>query len=173
MNIEIGSTLIIEDEELTVVGVKGRWVKLSNGKNISRQEASDGIEEYLEAQADLEDDELEDDEESISKMAEALRKYRVGYSKTISYSKGATLDNGDELAIALRGLSPADVCAIADAVYGELPGSHHSRYEHLNIGSRRMNAGNRIRGAIRKEIVTLVQVLALTGAAEANSGTEA
>lgn len=101
--------------------------------------------------------------ESIGSMSGTLLKYRKSYQKAVSYSKGATLDNGDELATALRGLSPADVCAIADAVYGEIPGSHFARYEHLNIGSRRMNAGNRIRGAIRKELVTLAEVLVLTG----------
>ena len=101
--------------------------------------------------------------ESIGSMSGTLLKYRKGYQKAVSYSKGVTLDNGDALATALRGLSPADVCAIADAVYNEIPGSHFARYEHLNIGSRRMNAGNRIRGAIRKDLVTLAEVLALTG----------
>lgn len=106
---------------------------------------------------------------SIGSMSRTLLNYRKGYQKAVSYTKGPTLDNGDELATALRGLSPADVCAIADVVYGELPGTHFARYEHLNIGSRRMNAGNRIRGAIRKELVTLAEVLALTGTA-AESG---
>ena len=109
---------------------------------------------------DIDEEEVQ---ESIGSMSGTLLKYRKGYQKAVSYTQGPTLDNGDELATALRGLSPADVCAIADAVYNELPGSHFARYEHLNIGSRRMNAGNRIRGAIRKELITLAEVLVLTG----------
>jgi len=164
MNIEINTAVIIDEVESTIAAVKGRWVKLADGRNVSRAEAAEGADAWLEAALDADDEDLDDDEAgNPGTMSGTLLKYRKRYVKAVSYTKGATLDNGDELATALRGLSPADVCAIADAVYGEIPGSHFARYEHLNIGSRRMNAGNRIRGAIRKELVTLAQVLILTG----------
>lgn len=171
MNIEINTSVYLDEETTTVVAVKGRWVKLANGRNISRQEAAEAADAFLEIQIESEDeDDVElDDEESgddseLLGMSAILAKYRGGYEKAISYTKGVTLDNGDQLAVALRGLSPADVCAIADAVYDELPGSHWARYEHLNIGQKRMSAGNRIRGALRREICEIGAVLQLAGA---------
>lgn len=109
---------------------------------------------------DMDDSEVES---SLTGMAAILAKYRSGYEKAVSYTNGVTLDNGDQLAIALRGKSPAEVCLVADLVYNDMPGTHWARYEHLNVGQKRMSAGNRIRGAIRKELVTLEQVLAWTG----------
>lgn len=83
-------------------------------------------------------------------MQGTLLKYREDYVPTISYKGTLSLDNGDEVAEVLRGLSPDEVCAIADTIYGVLPGSHWERWQHLNPGQRRMNAGNRIRGAVRR-----------------------
>lgn len=114
------------------------------------------IEQSIENSAELGEDESS---HGSKLMSDILGKYRTSYVKAVSYTKGPTLDNGDELAVALRGLSPADVCAIADMVHGELPGTHFERYSHLNIGQRRMNAGNRIRGAVRKNEELLASVL--------------
>lgn len=96
-------------------------------------------------------------------MSQTLRKYRVTYVKAVSYSKGATLDNGDQLATALRGLTPADACALADAVLEVPAGTHAERYASLNVGQKRMNSGNRVRAAIKKGTVTIEQVLELLG----------
>lgn len=102
-------------------------------------------------------------ESSLTGMAAILAKYRSGYEKAVSYTNGVTLDNGDALALALRGKSPGEVCMLADLVYGDIPGTHWARYEHLNVGQKRMSAGNRIRGAIRKELVDLATVLQMAG----------
>ena len=65
-------------------------------------------------------------------MSQTLRRYRVGYEKAVSYSKGATLDNGDALATAMRGLTPAQACELADLATGSEVGTHLARYASLS-----------------------------------------
>lgn len=137
-----------EGEEVTVVAVKGRWVKLDDDSNISRAQAAEWRQAYLDTQEEEEDGEEEDEE---GKMSETLRKYRAGYAKTTSYSGNHSLDNGDEVAELMRGMSPQEACALADKAFGEAEFHHWEKWQHLNPGSRRMNAGNRIRAAFRRE----------------------
>lgn len=161
-NIEIGIKVLVEgsDDALEIVSIKGRWVKLSDGRNVSRVDASEGADAWLLQEAELEAEEnheldLEDAEEGAhSKMTETLLKYRVGYQKATSYSGGATLDNGDDLAQALRGATPAQVCAVADKLCGAADGYHAGEYAHLNVGQQRMCAGNKIRALVKKGAVT-------------------
>jgi hypothetical protein len=96
-------------------------------------------------------------------MSLTLLKYRGGYVKAVSYTSGPTLDNGDAVAQALRGHSPEQVCAIADAIFGEPIGTHFERWIHLNIGQRRMNAGNRLRAAAKKDESILESIQKLIG----------
>ena len=166
VNIEAGIKVLVEgsDDALEIVSIKGRWVKLSDGRNISRVEASEGADAWLLQEAELDAEEtheldLEDAEEGAeegahSKMTETLLKYRVGYEKATSYSGGATLDNGDDLAQALRGATPAQVCAVADKLCGAADGYHAGEYAHLNVGQQRMCAGNKIRALVKKGAVT-------------------
>lgn len=109
------------------------------------------------AETRQEEDDEEEDEET-GKMSETLRKYREAYAKTTSYNGNHSLDNGDEVAALLRGMSPSDTCALADKVMGEAEFHHWEKWQHLNAGSRRMNAGNRIRGAVKRGEVTLQQL---------------
>lgn len=99
-----------------------------------------------------------DTEESTVGMSNTLIKYRPGYTKTTSYNGSASLDNDDEVAELLRGLSPDETCAVADVIMGTEPMFHVEKYQSLNPGSRRMNAGNRIRGAIRRGDKTLADL---------------
>ena len=94
-------------------------------------------------------------------MSQTLRKYRVGYEKAVSYSKGATLDNGDALATAMRGLTPAQACELADLATGSEVGTHLARYASLNVGQQRMNSGNRVRSLIKKGELAVEAALAL------------
>ena len=105
---------------------------------------------------DLDDDEgdveeaLDEAEEHASKMAEALRKARVRYVKDRRPSGAATAHNGDLIAKELRDYDPLDVCRLADRCLEQPIGWHAARYEGLNNGQIRMNAGNKIRGAWKK-----------------------
>lgn len=141
-----------EGEEVTVVAVKGRWVKLDDNTNISRAQAAEWRQAYLDNQGEEEGDE---EEEGEGKMSETLRKYRQGYEKAVSYSGNQSLDNGDEVAELMRGMSPQEACALADKVFKQPEFTHWEKYQHLNPGSRRMNAGNRIRAAYRREEFTI------------------
>lgn len=99
-----------------------------------------------------------DEEEEEGKMSETLRKYRQGYAKTTSYNGNHSLDNGDQVAELMRGMSPQEACALADKAFGESEFHHWEKYQHLNPGSRRMNAGNRIRAAVRRGDLTIEQL---------------
>lgn len=83
-------------------------------------------------------------------MAATLRKHRTKYQATVSYTNRASLNNGDDVASLMAGRSPEDVIAIAERFLGLDAGELTLRYGHLNPGQRRMNAGNRIRGAIKR-----------------------
>lgn len=76
-------------------------------------------------------------------------KYRAGYVKGKSASGKSTLSNGDKVAVMLAGMDAIQACRIADAAFGVPFGHHLARYGKLNRGMQRMNAGNRIRAAIR------------------------
>lgn len=105
-------------------------------------------------------------------MSDVLLRYRTGYQKAVSYSKGPTMDNGDQLATTLRGLAPDEVCTLADAVFSVAIGTHEERYQHLNKGQRRMNAGNRIRAQVKKGEITIEAVIALINGEYPDTETE-
>lgn len=177
-NLVIGAKLMtVEMDEQEIVALNGRWVKLDDGTNISRADALAGMQIWIDENPTDEEQAFEDleldaeetneldaeelaDEEDGNKMAETIRKYREAYTKVVSYNGNNSLDNGDEVAEVLRGMSPDETCALADKVF-EQPAMHHAeRWQHLNAGSRRMNAGNRIRGAVKRGEVTPDQLRA-------------
>lgn len=156
---EIKATDLIlneEGEELEIVSIKGRWVKLSDDSNVSRATAAEWRQAYLDERP--EEEEADEGEEAEGKMSETLRKYRTLYVPNTSCNGNASVDNGDEVAEILRGRTPDEICAIADHLFGELPGTHWEKYQHLNLGSRRMNAGNRIRALIRRGDKTIADL---------------
>ena len=81
-----------------------------------------------------------------------MRKYRARYVKTGGVAGGtsASLDNDDPTARALRGATPEAVMKAAEILTGLEPGTLATRYAERNNGAKRMNAGNIIRGALKR-----------------------
>ena len=92
----------------------------------------------------------------VRSAAATLKKYRDkgNYQYSDGYA-GLSLNNGDSTALSLKMFDPARVMAIAEAVLpGIEKGELAKRYGKLNPGMQRMNAGNRIRAAIKKGTIT-------------------
>ena len=83
-------------------------------------------------------------------MGATLNRYRAGYEDTASYSGRLSKHNGDNVAAALAGAAPEAVIAAAELLLELEAGSLAAKYAHLNPGQRRMNAGNRIRAAVKR-----------------------
>lgn len=89
--------------------------------------------------------------------SEQLRLYKAGYETYQAANGNLSMDNGDEVALLLRGASPEAVMAAAEKLKGLEPGTLTERYANRNQGAKRMNAGNIIRGCVRRD-TTLEQV---------------
>lgn len=83
-------------------------------------------------------------------MAKHIRKYRERYVRVKSYTGGSSMNNGDPVAKLFEGRSPLECMQLAEQVLELADGELVAKYEHLNPGQQRMNAGNRIRGAIKR-----------------------
>lgn len=125
-------------------GVPGEVV--SNSRGWVTVTSEDGEAKYRAA--DIEP--MEEQPSGKESMAQHLRKYRQRYQTVKSYSGSASANNGDPVAKLLQGMTPKQVMEAADELLGEAKGTHEARYSHLNLGQQRMNAGNRIRGAIKR-----------------------
>lgn len=80
---------------------------------------------------------------------------RDQYQKGKTASGGASLNNGDVVAVGLQGLTLEELYQVADQfevakpAKGDKPAEDlEKKYAHLNPGMQRMNLGNRIRGKI-------------------------
>jgi hypothetical protein len=93
-------------------------------------------------------------------MSNHLRKYRANYQPTLGVANRGSLDNGDEVATALRTLEPKQVAAIAELALGLKKGELVKKYGHLNPGQVRMNSGNKIRNAVKRGDLSVAQVKA-------------
>lgn len=109
------------------------------------------IAAWLEA-AEQDDDENED---GSRKMASTLNRYRAGYTDTVSCSSRLSKNNGDDVAVMLAGAEPLAVIWAAERLLGLESGELATKYAHLNPGQKRMNAGNRIRAAIKRGDATI------------------
>ena len=167
--IEIGQMIIIDGEIQTIESVKGRWVKLSDGTNISRADAIQGREDYVEdaeilgeeldgqeddeaeAEAEAEDDEAEaaeDEADEEGGYAGPMLRLRERLAEG-AYQKAPNGQPccGDRVATLLGTLKPLQViraCMIAMA----LPSNP---YAHLNVGQQSMNLRNKLRGCFKRE----------------------
>ena len=154
--IEIGQMIIIDGEIQTIESVKGRWVKLNDGTNISRADAIQGREDYVE-DAEILGEELDDQEDD--EVAEAEDDEEGGYAGPMlrlrerlaegAYQKAPNGQPccGDRVATLLGTLKPLQViraCMIAMA----LPSNP---YAHLNVGQQSMNLRNKLRGCFKRE----------------------
>lgn len=90
-------------------------------------------------------------------QSEQLRKYKVGYETYQASNGNLSMDNGDEVALLLRGSSPETVMKAAEKLKGLEPGTLTTRYVDRNPGAKRMNAGNIVRGCVRRD-TTIAQV---------------
>lgn len=105
----------------------------------------------------------EDEPKAKPTMAAQLRKHRAKY-QTTSTNDRLSLDNGDDVATLLRGATPEQVVAAAEVLLGLPTGELAAKYAKLNNGQRRMNAGNRIRGAIKRGDKTAAEAKAALAA---------
>ena len=161
----IGQKIVIDGDIFIVESIKGRWVKISDGRNISREEMIEGRDEYLE-DLDTLGDELEDDteveqeleespeveeSEEIDEKSVVKKKYREGYDKVKRADGRRSMDNGDRVSIALRNLSGEGIKRIVEKFSPESVG----RWDHLNIGMRSMNGRNMLRRLVKQGKVTI------------------
>jgi hypothetical protein len=91
--------------------------------------------------------------------SEQLRQYKANYETYQLADGNLSMDNGDDVALILRGASPEAVMGAAEKLKGLEPGTLAKRYADRNPGAKRMNAGNIIRGCVRRD-TTIEQVRA-------------
>ena len=163
--IEVGQNIVIDGDVLEIVSIKGRWVKLSDDRNISRAEAAEGREEYIEDE-ELLGDELDNEEELGDELGDELdneedegrsivkRVYRETYVKVRREDGRRSMDCGDAVAAVLRSLTLAQVLELVCSVAPELDG----RWTGLNNGQKSMNARNALRRMIKAGTLTLAQL---------------
>lgn len=82
---------------------------------------------------------------------------RDNYQSTRSASGAKSLNNGDEVAVALNGIPIKELGEIGNKFMGE---DVVKKYAHLNVGMQRMNIGNRIRGNVKKIDAANVKLVA-------------
>ncbi len=164
----IGQMIVFEGEVREIVGLKGRWVRLCDGSNISRADAAQGRQDYVEDAEclgeELENSEDEPDHDPIAEPddeadTEADEEEATGYQGSMlrlrerlaegAYSKAKNGNPccGDRVAALLGTLPPAQVisaCILAMA----LP---TNPYAHLNVGQQSMNLRNKLRGCFKRE----------------------
>ena len=90
--------------------------------------------------------------------SEQLRAYKAGYETYQAPNGNLSMDNGDEVALILRGSSPEAVMGAAEKLKGLEPGTLTTRYVDRNQGAKRMNSGNIIRGCVKRGDATVEQV---------------
>ena len=105
-------------------------------------------EAKVEEQAQVQ--EAQEAQKPVRSMSETLQKYRGAYKASHSASGRASLNVGDLIAKLLEGQTPDRVVAIAERALGLKKGELWAKYEGLNPGQQRMNAGNRIRAAFKR-----------------------
>lgn len=107
---------------------------------------------------EAEEPEAEEGEKEKPTMSGQLNRYREKYSDAVSYAGKKSKVNGDEISLALLSLTPKQVMNAAEKVLGLPENELVSRYASLNPGQQRMNAGNRIRAAVKRGDVTIESV---------------
>ena len=104
------------------------------------------------------DEEDEEDGVDPKRMAEKLKRARARYEPTVAYTGRLSSNTGDDLSLFLAGMTPNQVCTLADWAVLGMPSTalfHWAKYSHLNPGSIRMNAGNRIRSRVKSGDTTI------------------
>ena len=142
--------LFFRDEDIVfrIASVNRGWVTSVSEDGVEQKDRVAALAEY--EQVDGYDSEQDDDEESEGKptMASQLKKYRARYTVGIAPSGRKSLNNGDPVA---RALEAAPLEYLYETVHELFGLDLHTKYERLNLGAQRMNLGNRIRSAYKKE----------------------
>lgn len=144
--IEVGSHVEFKEAQWDVATVEKGWYGLTNSEGET-------------AKARLKDltlIEIDNEDHNGNKMAGILANYRAGYVPSIAASGKKSLSNGDAIAKALEGKTAKEVLQIADGLLGLPGGTLQSQYARLNPGQQRMNAGNRLRAALKKGTIAVV-----------------
>lgn len=145
---EIGQTVQKEEggEWLPIREYAKGWYTLSDGTKARGKDLT-----ALE-------DEPEEDEEGTRSMAKTLSKYREKYTTGVTAEGRKSLNNGDDIAELLEGMDAMAVMKMAEQLCGLEAGELVAKYEHLNNGAKRMNAGNRIRAFAKRENLSVEEV---------------
>ncbi len=144
--IEVGSRVEFKGSQWDVTSIEKGWYGLTNHEGET-------------AKARLKDltlIELDNEDHTGNKMAGVLANYRAGYVPSIAASGKKSLSNGDAVAKALEGKAAEEVLQIADSLLGLPSGTLQSQYARLNPGQQRMNAGNRLRAAVKKGTIAVI-----------------
>lgn len=97
--------------------------------------------------------------------SEQMKRYKGGYESYQAANGTISMDNGDPVALALRGSSPEAVMLAAEKLKGLEAGTLATRYASRNNGAKRMNSGNIIRGCLKRGDKTQAEVVAAIKAA--------
>lgn len=129
--------------------------KLKTEKVVTLAEALAEAGQTIE---ELTDHSKPSDEESptrpagTSNLAKTIRNYRKGYHIMLHPNGKKTQNNGDLVAQALLTVTLAEMKTFSALAFGK-------SYDHLNPGQARMNIGNLIRGAVKKNNPAVVEWL--------------
>lgn len=98
-------------------------------------------------------------------MSEVLGQYRPLYEDSTTPKGRSSKRCGDELSVLLTGLDADTAIRLAEKVLDLETDFLMAKYASLNEGQRRMNAGNRIRGGLKREDIGIKDVKAAMKAA--------
>lgn len=174
--IEIGEKLVVDGEIRTIRTIKGRWVKLDDDTNISRAEAQEYRNFYLEDAETLGEELGEEQEETETEEETGYQGSMIRLRERQAAGAYQKAPNGqpccmDRVATLLGTLTPMQVieaCMIAMA----LPSNP---YVHLNMGQQSMNLRNKLRGCFKREefgfgvLVEAVEEIVAVEAAQKNA----
>lgn len=144
--IEVGSRVEFKQSQWDVATIEKGWYGLTNHEG---ETAKARLKDLTLIEQDGED-------HNGNKMAGVLANYRAGYVPSIAASGKKSLSNGDAVAKALEGINAAEVLVMAETLLQMEPGTLRAQYSRLNPGQQRMNAGNRLRAALKKGTIAVV-----------------
>lgn len=150
---EIGSSALFlgSDRKVpcVIIGCNKGWYQIQLDNGIVRKVRAKQLEVI-----ELEDDELEDDE-NLGKMSKILAKARSRYVATKTPKGRTSATCGDSVSKLMQGMDLDQALNFAEECLGLGQGALHEKYDGLNPGHARMNAGNRVRGAINRGDITI------------------
>lgn len=136
----------------------GRVAKLVNtGIERAIVSVNNGWVELYNQQRKVRISEIESTREPKSyNMTKHITPYREGYTTARTSTGRKTKICNDPLSIMLLALTPIEVITLAENLLDR--DGLKDKYQNLNEGQKRMNAGNLIRNAIKREEMTTEEV---------------